>query len=121
MRLRFSRKTTWILSVAVIAIVALGGAGAWWRSSTVAANSKARCLANQRLIEAAAAEYVRASPKHTMAQIEGPVNNSNPLVTSTVSDYPEFFVTAPRCPERPNEFYVLRNGSTDCPIHGTYQ
>lgn len=118
---RFPRKMVLIVAGVVVALVAVLGGGLLLRSSATAANSKTQCLANQRLIDAAAGEYLKADSTHTKAQIEGAVNESNPLVTSALGGKAQFLVVAPRCPDRQNEPYILRDGSTDCPVHGTYQ
>lgn len=116
----FSGKKALALLLVVVVLAALGGAGGWWYNSNAAAKAKAQCLTNQRMIEAAAKAYVDAGPEFTTGQIEGAVDGKNPLVASPGSTNYQL-LSIPRCPSRPNEFYVLHDGKTTCPIHGTYE
>ncbi len=107
----------WIALAVVVVIVA---AGVWWRASSAQAASKARCYANQRFIEAAAFAYVEAGPPNTMAQLDGPVDESSPLASAPLGAEALLPPPVPRCPDRP-EAYILKDGRTECPLHGTYE
>ena len=118
---KLSRKAGMVWSIAAIAIVVVAGLGMWWRISSAAASAKDQCFANQRLIEQSAQAYVDEGHGHTMAQLDGAVDGSSPLVTSQLDGNPQFLAFVPRCSKRPGEDYIVKDGRTDCPVHGTYQ
>jgi hypothetical protein len=108
-----------LVLVAVIAGAAIGAQ--MWRTSAAAADSKSRCFANQRLIESAAYEYGQIKGVQALADLNGPVSEGSLLTVSTGKGDPLLATPVPRCPARPGEDYILKDGRTDCPIHGTYQ
>jgi len=116
-----SRK--WLLWLAIGGGIVLlaAGAGMWWRTSSANADSKAMCMANQRLIESAAYAYVQDGPPHTMADLDGPVDDTSPLTVAEPNADPQLPPPVPRCPDRFGEPYILKDGLTECPVHGTYE
>jgi hypothetical protein len=116
---RSGSKLRWLwIALAVVAVIAAAGVGWRWWSANAA--SKARCYTNQRFIEAAAFAYVEAGPPNTMAQLDGPVDESSPLASAPLGAEPLLPPPVPRCPDR-SDAYILKDGRTDCPLHGTYQ
>ena len=70
-----------------------------------------------RSIEGAARTYAGDAPGHALADLNGRVTGSHPLVGGNPHTY---LLAAPHCPDRPNEPYTLLDGTTGCPIHGHY-
>ena len=116
------KRRWWFVLGFVVVVVVLAAIGAqMWSSSVATADSKSRCLANQRLIESAAYEYAQLKGPKALADLNGPVAEGSPLTVSTGKGDPLLATPVPRCPSRPGEYYILKDGRTDCPVHGTYQ
>jgi len=115
-------KRRWWVVVALVVVVAGAAVGVQvWRTSASAADARQRCLANQRVIEAAASEYQARMGEKSLAELDGPVAPGTPLTMSTGKGDPFVATPVPVCPSRPGEYYILKDGRTQCPVHGTYE
>jgi hypothetical protein len=115
-------KRRWLIALALLVVVVAAAVGVQvWRTSSSAAESKSRCLANQRTIEGAAYDYEAIAGTEALARLDGPVSEGSPLTVASGKGDPLLATPVPRCPSRAGEYYILKNGRTDCPVHGTYQ